>query len=881
MFGWLSRRRREQELDRELRCHLQAETEEQTEKGLAPDQAQQAAHRLLGNLTLTKEDVRIAWGSGALERLFQDMAYGFRLFRKAPGFTAVVLITLALGIGANTAVFTILKAVLLEPLPFNEPDRLVVIWDHEIHAQGTSKLFDLYSDYENWKANSRQFEAVAAVSWAPQASPSRVFKGHGPASRIFALPVTPEFFRLLGRPALLGRTIEPQDAGQGCKVVLTFKFWQTTFSERHDAVGSTVRLDDQPCAVIGVMPAGFGFLPPGAPVAMWTIMPRPTRPNELGVAVFARLRPGVSLQSAQAEALFLHRQIHSHDRWGAQMEPVIYNLHEEFTWLTGRNLRLSLIVLFTAVSFVLLICCVNVANLLLGRAVGREREMAIRAALGSGAGRLVRQLLTENLLLSLSAAVVGVGLAALTVWYFRLTHPVEMPPATAIELNAPVLVFAVVLALVTTLLFGLVPALRASRVDLNDALKTGGRTSSRTARQQRFGKQLIVAEVMLTVVLLAGAWLLIQSIARFASVPLGFNPDGLLITSVSLPENRYHESQRKLLFYDRLRGDLGQVLGVQAVALSSAYPVEGGGFIDVTEVEGQPVTALKTADTMNQTVSSDYFGAMQIALKSGRGFRMHDSQQSEPVAIINESLAREYFGNERPLGRRIRPFIGSGDYKGPWLRVVGVVGDEKRNTVYNEMAWVDPPILYRPLRQNPLSSVVIIARASKAGHSNVAAALTRKIAAIDPDVPAEEIQTARDLQAQVLSFPRFRAVLLGALAGIALLLAATGLFGVLAHSVAQRIQEIGIRVALGAERNVIVAMILSEGLLLVGSGILLGTLASWGLSRYISALLFGVRPDPLLFATCALVLLPAALLAMYIPIRRASRVDPMIALRYE
>ncbi len=879
MFGWF-RRHRERDLDRELRSHLEAEAEEQTENGLSSDQAQRAARRQLGNITLTKENVRAVWGSGGLDRFLQDLAFGLRLFRKAPGFTAVVLMTLALGIGANTAVFTILNAVLLEPLPFKDANRLVAIWAHEIHAQGTSKLFDLYTDYENWKANSRQFEAVAAVSWDPQASPSRVFKGPGPARNILALPVTPDFFRLLGEPALLGRTIEPQDAGQGCKVVLTFKFWQTTFSGKPGAVGTTIRLNDQPCAVIGVMPAGFGFLPPQAPVAMWTIMARPPRPDELGVAVFARLRSGVTLRSAQAETLFLHRQIHGHDRWGEQMEPVLYGLHGEFTWLTGRNLRLSLIVLFAAVSFVLLICCVNVANLLLGRAVGREREMAIRAALGSGRSRLIRQLLTENLLLSLSAAAAGVGLAALIVRYFRLTHPVEMPPATTIELNAPVLVFAVVLALVTALLFGLIPALRASRVDLNDVLKTGGRTSSRGARQQRFGKRLIVAEVMLTIVLLAGAGLLIQTIDRFASVPLGFNPDGLLITSLSLPESSYHEPQRRLLFYERLQNDLSRIPGVQAAAVSSTYPVEGGGSIDVIQVEGRPVPTTKAADAMNQTVSPDYFRAMQIAVQGGRVFDSRDSQQSEPVAIINESLAREYLGNDNPIGRHIRPFIGSGD-KGPWLRVIGVVAGEKRNTVYNEMAWVDPPILYRPLRQNPLNSPVIIVRASTGQAANLAGVITRQISAIDPDVPAEEIQTARDLQAQVLSYPRFRAALLAALAAIALLLATIGLFGVLSHSVAQRIHEIGIRMALGAERNAIVRMILSEGLRLVGSGILLGILASWALNRYISALLYGVRPDPLLFAATALVLLPAALLAMYIPVRRASRVDPMTALRYE
>ncbi len=319
-------------------------------------------------------------------------------------------------------------------------------------------------------------------------------------------------------------------------VVLGNSFWQSTFAGQKTIFGDSIRLDEQVCAIAGVMPPEFAFLPPEAPVSMWMMMPRPARPDQFAVGVFARLRPGVSFAAAQAETSLLHHQIHEHDRWGAQMEPLLYGLHEEFTWLTGRNLKLSLIVLFAAVSFVLLICCVNVANLLLGRAVGREREMAIRAALGSGRKRLLRQLFTENLMFSMAAAIAGAALAAAALGYFRVAHPIEIPPGTKLELNTSVLAFASVVSVITALLFGIAPAWRASRADLNAVLKAVGKTSSRSVPQQRFSKALIVAEVTLTVVLLAGAGLLIQTVNRFASAPLGFKPKGLLTASIRLSQ---------------------------------------------------------------------------------------------------------------------------------------------------------------------------------------------------------------------------------------------------------------------------------------------------------------------------------------------------------
>jgi putative ABC transport system permease protein len=699
---------------------------------------------------------------------------------------------------------------------------------------------------------------------------------------------------------MLGRTFGTADANRGCGVVLAENFWQSAFGgqqgakqgAKQGAVGETIRLDDQACTVLGVMPPGFAFLPPEAPVAMWTILPQPGRPDQLAVGVFGRLRPGVSMAAAQAEVSARHRQLHAHDRWGAQVEPVVYGLHDEFTWLTGRNLRLSLIVLFAAVSVVLLICCVNVANLLLGRAVGRQREMALRAALGCGRGRLLRQLLTENLLLSAVASLAGAALAGVAVHYFRVARPIEMPPGTSLELNAQVLVFTAFLSVLTAVVFGIVPAWKASRADLNETLKAGGKASSQDRGHHRLGQALIVAEVMLTVVLLSGAGLLIQTLERFTSAPLGFQPDGLITASLHLPKTGYGDAQQRAQFYDRLETALAGIPGIHSAALSSARPFLGGGSMDVVEVEGHPEPRIDNLfDTFLQTVSKDYFRVMGVPLEQGRYFEPGDREQTQPVAIINEALVRKYFPNENPIGRQARPFNG-GKRGDSWLRVVGVVGNEKRTTVYQEMAWIDAPVLYRPVGQNP-NSANLIARVRAGGGSArgsgaatlgsaLGSAIQRTVAAIDPEVPVDEIQPVRNLEARALSHPRFRATLLGAFAFLALILAIVGLFGVLSHIVTMRTHEIGVRMALGAPRAAVLTMILRQGLLLTGSGIVLGVAAAWVLGRYLETLLYGVRPaEPLLLAAVSLLLLPASLVAMYLPARRASRVDPMVALKYE
>jgi predicted permease len=879
-WPWKSRKTREQELDREIRAHLDLEAAEQREAGLDSDEAQYAARRAFGNTAIIREDMRSVWGSRQFDSLGQDVACAFRLFRRAPGFTAIIVTTLALGIGANTAVFTILNAILLRPLPYRDPSRMVAIWDREVHAKGVSKLFDLYSDYESWKRSSRNFEDFAAASWGPSASPGRVLKAENNTRNVFTLPVTPDFFRFLGASAALGRTFDEHDAN-GCPVVLEYSFWKDVFAGRESAVGETVRLNDQACTILGVMPEGFAFLPPEAPVSMWVIMAHPKNPDQLAAAVFARLRPGASLIAAQAELAAIHHRIHK-DRWGQQTEPFVYPLHEEFTWLTGRNLELSLIVMFAAVLFVLLICCVNVANLLLSRAAGRGREMAIRAALGSGRARLVRQLLTENLLLAIAGSLAGAGLAAVSLRWFRLAHPIEMPPGAHIEMSAAVFAFTALLSLVATLVFGLAPAWNTSRIDLNLALKTLGRTVSRSVGRLRFGKALILAEVMLTVVLLAGAGMMIQTLVRFTSAPLGFELEGLLTTWIPLPHTRYAQSDRRLQFYSRLAHELDRTPGINGAAFSTVLPVSGGGSVDVMQIEGRPDPRIEDLhDTYHESVSPDYFRVMGIPLLKGRIFEAADTDKTEPVVLVNESFVQRYFPHEDPIGKRIRP--AAADFRSsPWLRIAGVAGDEKRTTVYQEMAWVGLPTFYRSLNQSAEGGVNLLVRVRDPGAPALRSSIERAIASIDPEIPLDKIQAVSRIEARATAYPRFRAVMLSSFAALALLLAVVGVFGVLSHTVGQRTQEIGVRMALGAQRRAIVQMILREGMLLTGCGVVLGYVFATVLGRYFSALLYNFSAaDPLIDVAVAAVLIPSALIAMYLPARRASNVDPMTALRYE
>jgi putative ABC transport system permease protein len=626
------------------------------------------------------------------------------------------------------------------------------------------------------------------------------------------------------------------------------------------------------------MPPGFAVYPSVASM-LWELMPTPARPDRFGIFVTGRLKPGVSLQAAETELLALHRQLHQHDQWGAVMEPRVYDLQSEYTWLTGHNLRLTLVVLFCAVSAVLLICCANVSNLLVGQSLVRRREMAIRAAIGSGRARLVRQLLTEHLLLSAGAALAGVALAIGGVYYFRAANPIELPPATVVRVDARILGFTVLLSVVTTVLFGLAPAWKASRTDLNTGLSAGGRSSSQDIGRRRFGSFLVVAEIALTMVLLAGAGLLIRSVGKFAAAPLGFQPEGLIATHIQLPPRTYAKPEDRLRFFDDLLRRLRGSREAEAEALSTVLPTNGTGPVAAFAVEGRPDPAANAPpDTGTQTVSPGYFRAMEIPLTRGRLFDDRDRPDTEPTAIVNEALVARYFHGENPLGRHIRPFEGP-ESRTHWRRIVGVVAGERRMPVTTEMNWADSPLMYVPWPQNAQASAVLILRMQG---SRPLPLTSIQRAAGDPDVYVGDAESVPHALARVLAYPRFRAVLLAAFAGIALILAAVGLYGVLSRMVAERRQEIGVRMAVGARPRDVLTMFAKWGMVLSAIGFALGLVFTWILTGLLKALLYGVsESDPATLAGVAALLAASAGLATLLPAWRATRVDPMVALRDE
>lgn len=806
--------------------------------------------------------------------IWRDLVFGARAFRRTPGFTIVTILTLALGIGATTAIFSVVQAVLLRPLPYRDPDRLVAVWDREVAAKGVSKLFDTYQDFENYRSNSRSFDGIASATWA---TGPQVVTGRGPARNVLAMPVSLGFFPLLGVSPALGRTFLSDDLKLGCAVVVAHRFWQEALGSDAKIVGQTLRLNDQVCSIVGVMPAGFAFYPEAA--SMWSLVTESADTEHLITGVFGHLKAGVSMPSAQSELRMLHAKADA--RHGAEMEPVVYPLQEEFTWLASRSLRITLLLLFGAVGFVLLIGCVNVANLLLGRSLVRQKELAIRAALGSGRRRLLQQLLTEALLLSVCGAALGTLLAIVAVRWFRMANPVELPPGTQVEMNVPVLAFAIGLSFLTTVLFGFLPAWRASRVDLNDVLKAQGRGATQGGGRRALAKALVVGEVALSLVLLVGAGLLIRSVAQFASAPLERGAERLITMKVSLPPKTYSTNEKKVQFYTQLMERLHSLADVSQAELATSVPLWGSGM-DVLEVQGHATPAPGAAlhDTGRVSISPKYFNLVGPPIEKGRPFDSQDAQKSLQVAIVNDALVKKYFANENPLGRQIRLSEEGGG--NPWLTIVGVVANQKHGTVYREMAWDESPILYQPFDQNPADSVNLMIR-SRETAAGVGTLVQNQMARLDPSVPVSDIQTLQHLlDHQFLAYPRFRTALLSGFAVLALLLAVIGLYGVLAQLVAQRTQEIGVRMALGARTTDVLAAMMREGMLLVAAGIALGLLGAWLATRSLGALLYGVKAmDPVTIIGVSLVLMLAALCATYIPARRAAGVDPMVALRNE
>ncbi len=812
------------------------------------------------------------------ESTLQDVRYAGRMLKKSPAFTALIVFTLALGIGANTAVFSIVQAVVLRPLPYRDPSRLVLTFDAPVHDRET-KIFVPYRDFQEWTKKNHSYAAMAAETWIRG---PRFLLGRGAPQSILAVLVSQDFFSMLGVPPRAGRTFTRDDLSQGCTVVLSHSFWQSHLGGEAGIVGQHLTLEDSACTVIGIMPSRFAFYP--APTDLWMLITPASEldrnPDRNGVAVFGRLKPGVSRAGAETDLRLIAHAIDQGRRYGTEVEPVSFDLQQEFTWLAGRNLRLTVLILFGAVSLVLLITCVNVANLLLSRSLVRRRELAIRAALGSSRTRLVRQLLTESLLLCVSAAVLGIGIAAGCIHWFRIANPVELPPGATLSLNLPVLIFTLGLALVTTVLFGFMPAWNGSKVGIGEALKSGGRHSTGISGQ-RLAKGLIAAEILFSVVLLAGAGLLIRSIANFASAPLGFAPDRLITMTVTLPPLSYPKPQQRTAFYDQVKSRILALPGAEGAGMSTRVTLKGGTGVSTVLIEGRPPADPQkfNLDTEQQSVTDGYFRVMGIPFLHGREFEWRDGQKAARVAVVNRALVRKYFPHEDPLGKHIR-FPGSQDAS-PWLTIVGVAGDEKQSTPFQEMAWTEPPIVYRPLAQQDASAVDLVVRvASRPILSG--GAIQQEILKLGHDVRISDVYPMRHVLDRYTAYPRFRATVMGAFAGVALLLAIVGLYGVLAQLVVQRTQEIGIRMALGAQASDVLRLVMQQGMVLAGIGAGLGVIVALLLGRSLQSLLYGVRPaDPGILGGVSLMLILAALLATYVPARRAMRVNPIDSLRSE
>jgi len=869
----LWRRKQSEELSEEIRAHLEAAVRERMERGESRAQAEAAARREFGNADLVREVTRDQWGWGWLDRLLQDTRYGLRQLRRSPGFTVTAVLTLALGIGANTAIFTLVNSVLLRPLPYRESDRLVAVFLHEKHIGERRNATSPY-DYHQWLQN-RVFETMAAATpWSP------VLTGNDRPDVVEGLRASPTLFQMLRADAALGRTFRPEEGEPGNHrvVVLSHELWQRRFGSDRGLVGRTIELDGEPYTVIGVMPPGFQFPPFWAVDAgLWTPLaftPEERNRHARFLRAFARLRPGITIEQAQSEMDSIARRIEQENSQGNSSTGVnVEPLQEPVV----SGARPVLLVLLGAVGFVLLIGCANIANLLLARATVRSREFAVRLAIGASRGRLIRQLLTESLLLAALSGAAGVLLGAWLLGAFRSLLTESLPHIAEVSFDLRVLAFVSGVSFLTAAVVGLIPALHAGQNALADALKSGTRQTSRGKNGLRGA--LVTGEVALAVTLLAGAGLLLQSVWRLTNLDPGFRREKLLTANVSFPGPRYATVEQQSRFFAQVQERLQALPGVEAAALTNHLPIGGDVWRFQFVVEGQPLPA---ADRMPLAVyraaTPGLFRAMGIRLLRGRDFTASDTANSEPVVLVNETLARRYFAGQDAVGKRVR--LGDPDSTLAWCTVVGVVGDVRQGKLSGEI----PPEMYLPYTQQ-LTEFYRSTNLAVQTHGEAASlekAVVSAVLEMDATLPVTNLRTIESLLENEVRQPRRQGVLLAAFAGLALLLAGIGLYGVIAYAVTQRTQEMGIRIALGARPAQVVTLVVRQGLALTLSGVALGLAGALALSRMLEGMLFEVNAtDPATFTGVTVLLTAVALLACYFPARRAARIDPMLALRHE
>jgi predicted permease len=815
-----------------------------------------------------------------METLFRDIRYGIRMLSKRPGFTAVAIIALALGIGANTAVFSVVNAVLLRPLPFAEPDRLVNVWVTR-PQRGINKMIASYPDFADWREQNNVFEQTAAYT-----EQDFTLTGGDNPSRLEGRVVSADLFPLLRAQAAMGRTFSAEDdrSGAPLTVVLSHKLWKQHYNGDSSIIGANVTLNSKSYTVIGVMPEGFQFPVQNNPVELWTTFAYAlTAPGDESIAeqrgshflhVTARLKPGATLQQAQAEIETISGRLSekypdTNTGFGVAINPA----HED---LVG-DVRPALLILMGAVGCVLLIACTNVASLLLARATTRHREMAIRAALGASRARVIRQLLTESLVLAIAGGAIGLLIALWGTDALVAVSGDELPLAAAIGLDMRVLGFTIAVSLLTGVLFGIAPAIHSSKTDLNEALKEGGRGGSEGSRRNRLRSGLVAAEVAIAVVLLTGAGLLIQSLWRLQKVDSGINTHNVITAELGLPEVRYTPAQQRE-FYRQLQTRLATLPGV--VAASAVYPLPLGkaGMTLSFEVEGRPLPRGDHPSSSYRSVSLDLFRTVGMRITKGRDFSEHDDNKAPDVIVINEAFADRFFPGEDPIGKRIKPSITVEAGKSPaWREIIGIVGNIKYRGVSKDFA----PEYYVPESQLPFDTMVLTVRTT-GDPRGIVGAVRDEVRNLDKDLPLYNIRTMDWYLSAGVAQSRLFAVLLAIFAGLALALTAIGLYGVMSYSVAQRTHEIGIRMALGARPANVLQLVVSQGMTVAALGIGIGLGAALLATRVMASLLFGIgAKDPLTFGTIALIIAGVALVACFVPARRATKVDPMVALRYE
>jgi putative ABC transport system permease protein len=859
----------EAELDRELRAHIEQQAEKYVQAGMSPEDAARRAKLEFGGVEQVKEECRDSWGVRFISELDQDLRYGVRQLRRNPGFTVVAVLTLALGVGANTAIFSVVNSVLLQSLPYHDPECLVSIWQT---YQGYTDVPVSTPNVYSWRTQSHVFKEVAAY----RVERSFTLEGQGEVRWLQGTYTTSNFFRTLGVAPYLGRGFDASEDQPGARpeVVLTHALWAGVFHSDPGIVGKIINLDGKGYTVSGVMPTGFRFprwadvwLPVGQ-MGKDELTSRVYHP----LKVIARLNSGVSIRQAQMEMATINsRNQLQHPKtdegWGVQ---VVF-LHQQ---LVGAAQE-ALLILLAATGFVVLIACANVANLLLARAAGRQKEVAIRKALGASKARLIRQMLSESIVLALAGGGLGLTLAEGGMELLRAFGPEAIPRFHPIQLDAKVLAFTLITALITGIIFGLAPAVESGRLDLVSGLKAGTRSSAAGFRSGSLRNLLVVAQVGLALVVLIGSGLLLRTFGRLLNVNPGFDVHNVLTARVSLLDHKYSASGQQEVFYRQVLDKTKELPGVKAVGLTDVIPLSGeSDFKTRFDVEGHTLSAGETYPVAElRIVYPGYFKALRIPLIHGRVFTDADlARSSVPPVIINNRLAEHFFHGKDPIGNKIN--AGPEGPSPSWVRVVGVIGDIK------EFGLASKP-KYSMYFCGSNSEMYLVVRTASNPLSN-AGSVREVIAKLDKAVPVSDVMTMHQRLSATLVRRRFSAVLLGFFALLALTLASVGIYGVISYSAARRTHEMGIRMALGAERRDVLRMVIGEGLKLALIGVVIGIAGALALTRFLSGLLYGVKPtDPLTYIAVSLILIAVALVACYIPARRAAKVDPMVALRYE